>query len=191
MSNRLPTLRGSRVALRWLTADDIDALLEIFGDERVARYLSIPQLRDRADALRFHAGIESFFRERTLFQWGVSRIDDDRVIGSCTLSHIRWEHQCAEIGFALGAEHWGRGFMSEALALLIDHAFAELRFHRLEADVDPRNHASLRLLEKLGFQREGYLRQRYFQMGERQDSVILGLLAEDWPAGPRNEMMRA
>ena len=180
MNDRLPTLRGSRVLLRWMTSDDVDALLEIFGDERVVRYTSIPKLRDRNEAHHFHAEIESFFRQRTLFQWGLARVEDGRLLGSCTLSDICWEHQRAEVGFALGWAHWGQGFMREALPLLLRHAFEGLGINRLEADVDPRNAASLHLLEKLGFRREGYLRQRYLQLGERQDSVLLGLLAEDW-----------
>lgn len=180
MNDKLPTLRGSRVILRWLTKDDVDALLEIFGDERVARYISIPRLRDRSEAFRFHAEIESFFRQRTLFQWGLARVDDGHLLGTCSLSDIDWEHQRAEVGFAVGRAHWGKGLMGEALPLLLRHAFEDLEFNRLEADVDPRNAASLHLLEKLGFRREGYLRQRYLQFGERQDSVLLGLLAEDW-----------
>ena len=72
--------------------------------------------------------------------------------------------------------------MGEALPLLVRHAFEDLGLNRLEADVDPRNAASLHLLEKLGFRREGYLRQRYLQLGERQDSVLLGFLAEEWSA---------
>jgi RimJ/RimL family protein N-acetyltransferase len=69
--------------------------------------------------------------------------------------------------------------MPDALRALIEHAFGPLNLHRIEADVDPRNEASVRLLEKLGFRREGYLRERYFKDGEIQDSVFLGLLRGD------------
>jgi [ribosomal protein S5]-alanine N-acetyltransferase len=69
--------------------------------------------------------------------------------------------------------------MPDALTLLIDHAFEDLKLHRIEADVDPRNTASLRLLERLGFRREGHLRERYFKDGEIQDSVMFGLLRSD------------
>jgi RimJ/RimL family protein N-acetyltransferase len=62
----------------------------------------------------------------------------------------------------------------------MNHAFGTLGLHRVEADVDPRNDASLRLVERLGFRREGHLRERYFVAGEIQDSVIYGLLAPDW-----------
>jgi RimJ/RimL family protein N-acetyltransferase len=69
--------------------------------------------------------------------------------------------------------------MPDALTALLDHAFGDLGLHRIEADVDPRNEASLRLLEKLGFRREGYLRERYLKDDEIQDTVLLGLLRGD------------
>ena len=74
--------------------------------------------------------------------------------------------------------------MPGALTLLIDHSFGELGLHRIEADVDPRNTASLRLLEKLGFRREGHLRERYFKDGEIQDSIMLGLLRPEYLEAP-------
>jgi RimJ/RimL family protein N-acetyltransferase len=70
--------------------------------------------------------------------------------------------------------------MTEALAAMIDYAFSGLGLHRLEADTDSNNTASLALLEKLGFQREGFFRERWYVNGQRQDSVMLGLLEQDW-----------
>jgi RimJ/RimL family protein N-acetyltransferase len=73
--------------------------------------------------------------------------------------------------------------MGEALAALIDHSFGVLRLRRLEADVDPDNASSLRILGRLGFQREGLLRERWSVGGGIQDSVFLGLLAREWRGG--------
>lgn len=174
----LPTLRGSRVTLRWLTADDVDALHEIFSDPEVARYLAIPRQQSREETARFLAGIHEGFRTGSLYQWGIEHAG--RLLGTCTLSGIDWENRRAEIGFALGRAAWGQGLMPDALASLLEHAFGELRLHRIEADVDPRNGASLRLLEKLGFRREGHLRERYLKDGEIQDSILLGLLRQDY-----------
>lgn len=174
----LPTLRGSKVVLRWLTAGDVDALYEIFSDPEVSRYLAIPRQQSRADAERFLATIHEGFRTRSLYQWGIEHAG--RVAGTCTLGGLDWENRRAEIGFALARASWGRGLMPDALTALIDHAFGALGLHRIEADVDPRNSVSLRVLERLGFQREGHLRERYFKDGEIQDSVILGLLRRDY-----------
>ena len=89
-------------------------------------------------------------------------------------------HQRAEIGFALRQTHWSKGLGTEAVGAVIEFAFETLNLHRLEADADPRNERSLRLLERFGFEREGCLRERYYVNGERQDAVILGLLRSNW-----------
>lgn len=181
----LPTLRGSKVILRWLTVDDLDALYEVFSDPEVARYLAIPRHRSREDTEQFLAGIHEGYRTSSLYQWGIEHAG--RIVGTCTLGGLDWENRRAEIGFALARAAWGQGLMPDALTALIDHAFEDLRLHRIEADADPRNSASLRLLEKLGFRREGYLRERYLKDGEIQDSVFFGLLRSDDRPGRSSE----
>jgi RimJ/RimL family protein N-acetyltransferase len=74
--------------------------------------------------------------------------------------------------------------MNEALTALVDFAFGTLAMRRLEADVDPRNAGSLHALERLGFRREGLLRERWKVNGELQDSVVLGLLSHEWRFEP-------
>jgi [ribosomal protein S5]-alanine N-acetyltransferase len=174
----LPTLQGARVRLRWLRDEDLGALHTVFANPEVARYLAVPRHQGLADTERYLASIREGFRTSSLFQWGIEQ--DGRVIGTCTLSGLDWENRRAEIGFALAREAWGLGLMPDALGVLLDHAFGKLGLHRIEADVDPRNGASLRLLEKLGFVREGYLRERYLKDGEIQDTVFFGLLRRDY-----------
>jgi RimJ/RimL family protein N-acetyltransferase len=180
--DRLPTLPAGRVRLRWLEPLDAGALLEIFGDPAVMRYWSSPPLPDRRAAEDLLAEIHACFERRELFQWGVALAENDRVIGTCTLAWLHAESRRAELGFALGRAHWGHGYMSEALLALLDFAFGPLGLRRLEADIDPRNESSLRLVERLGFMREGLLRERWLTAGEVQDSVFFGLLSRDWPA---------
>jgi ribosomal-protein-alanine N-acetyltransferase len=177
---RLPTIDSARLRLRWLTATDVPALYEIFSNVEVTRYWSWTAYTELAQAEALLAEIHDFFRSGTLHQWGVARTEDDTVIGTCTLAQIDRVHRRTEIGFALGRAHWGQGLMREAVGALLQHAFGELRMRRVEADVDPRNAASLRLLERFGFEREGRLRERYEVGGETQDSVILGLLARQF-----------
>ena len=183
--DRLPTLAGGRVRLRWLEEDDVDDLLRIFGNAEVMRYWSSPPLADRAAAVSLLAEIRELFARHTLYQWGVTLPDDGPVIGTCTLTSFHAESGRSEIGFALGREHWGRGYMSDALAALLDYAFGPLDLRRLEADVDPRNGPSLRLLERVGFRREGLLRERWITNGEVQDSLFFGLLRRECRPGRR------
>jgi ribosomal-protein-alanine N-acetyltransferase len=180
-ADRLPTLTAPRVALRWMTEADIPALYSVFGDPEVTRYWSTRALRDPAGAEALLREIEARFRARTLFQWGVCLRSDDAVIGTCTLFCLDLAHRRGELGYSLGRAHWGHGLMSEALSALIAFAFDTLGLHRIEADADPRNGRSIRTLERLGFRREGHLRERYHLNGEIQDALIFGLLRREWP----------
>ena len=139
-------------------------------------------MRDIGAAAALLDEIHAYFASGTLYEWGVARREDDRVIGTCTLASISLPHKRAELGFAVARTHWGQGIASEATEAIVRFAFEEMGLHRLEADVDPRNDASIRCLERLGFRREGYARERYHLGGEVQDAVLYGLL--------RNEVKR-
>jgi len=179
---RLPTIAGARVRLRALWPDDVPALLAIFGDPEVVRWTSVPLLPDETAAAAFLASIDGQFAERTLFQWGVAV--EDEVVGTFTLAALDARHGTASVGYAFARARWGRGHLRETLPLGVRVAFETLGLHRLDADVDPRNAASMRALERCGFVREGYRRACYRQFGEVQDAVLYGLLREEWmPAG--------
>jgi RimJ/RimL family protein N-acetyltransferase len=182
---RLPTLAAPRVDLRWIEDADLPALFEIFSDPEVMRYWSSPPLDGPGAAVDLLREIRQHFKKRTFFQWGIARRADGLLLGTCTLFHLDAGNRRAEIGFALGRAHWRQGYVAEALGRLLEFAFGDLRLHRLEADVDPRNDPSLRTLERLGFRREGYLRERYHVNGDIQDTVMLGLLRREWSGARR------
>jgi RimJ/RimL family protein N-acetyltransferase len=181
----LPTLQGSRLSLRPLTPGDAGAALELFGDPEVVRWTSLAPLEDEDAARAFLEEIDRDSVAGTLFQWAVE--EDGEVVGTATLAHIDRRHRRAEVGFAVMRRLWGRRIASRALAVLIRHAFETLDLHRLEADVDPENAASLRALERQGFRREGHLPERFFQDGTWHDSVLLGLLRRDWRRAAGND----
>ena len=179
--DRLPTIDAPRVRMRWLEEADVDALFDIFSDTRSMRFWSSPALIERSQAVDLLARIHEGLRSRTLYQWGVERKDDLRIVGTTTLFHLDTGNARAEIGYYLGSAYWGNGYMQEALTALLDYAFNELKLRRIEADVDPRNAASLKAMERLGFKQEGLLRERWNVAGEIQDTVYFGLLAREWP----------
>ena len=176
-----PMIETPSLVLRGVTDADLPALFEVFADPEVVRYWASPPLADMDAARALLASITDGFRDRTLLQWAVTRRGEDRLLGTCTLYRINHEHRRTEIGYALGRAHWGRGIMREALPAVLRFAFHSLGLHRIEADVDPRNAASARALQPLGFQLEGFLRQRYFVGDDVQDSHIYGLLRTDAP----------
>lgn len=176
----LPTINTSRLCLRSISADDVDAFYTIYSNPEVMRYWSTPPLANRAAASKLVSEIQDGFKRRELLKWGIALRTDDSLIGSVTLFHPDFTHRRAEIGYALGRAHWGNGYMQETLQAVLNYAFTVLNLHRIEADVDPRNAASVRTLERLGFQREGYLRERWHVNGEIQDAFFYGLLKPDW-----------
>ncbi|HEV3426497.1 MAG TPA: GNAT family protein, partial [Paraburkholderia sp.] len=93
--------------------------------------------------------------------------------------HAHEQCRRAEIGFCLQRRQWGKGYMSEAAAAVVEHAFEAVKLNRIEADIDPRNTASARVLERLGFVREGLLRERWIVGDEVTDSALYGLLRSD------------
>lgn len=178
-SDRLPTLEGARVRLRAPRQSDAAAVFRVYSDPQVLRYWSHGPWTDTAQADDWIARSATGFAERAFLQWVVASAEDDAVIGSTTLFACRAQHRRCEIGYALAAAYWGRGYAREALALALAEVFGTLQLHRVEADIDPRNLASIRLVEALGFRHEGTLRARYHVGAEVQDSAIYGLLASD------------
>ena len=179
-SKQLPIITTERVVLRWISENDVDSLYEIFSDPQVARYWSAPPFTDREAAVQLQREIAVGNENNTMMKWGLALRDSDRVIGTATLFNLSLDNGRAELGYAMGRAHWGKGYMSEALHALVVHAFEVMELRRLEADVDPRNAASIRMLERLGFQREGFLRERWHVNGEIQDALFYGLLKREW-----------
>jgi len=180
---RIPTITAPRVSLRPITEDDLESFYRIFSNPEVMRYWSTTPLTDRDEALKLLRSINQGFRDQALLKWGMVSPPDNALLGTVTLFNLDFNHHRAEIGYALGRDNWGQGYMHEALTAVLRYAFNELDFHRIEADVDPRNANSIRTLERLGFQREGYLRERWQVGGEIQDALFYGLLRPEWGKG--------
>ena len=178
----LPRLHGRRVLLRQLESGDVPDLLAVFSDPEVMKYWDGEMLSSVEDAEELLSQITGGIQEQRFFQWGIVLKPEDSVIGTCTLFALNQRHRRAELGFALKRSHWGQGLATEAVHVLVDFAFGEMGLHRLEADTDPRNHGSKKVLSRLGFREEGYLRERYVTLGETQDAVFFGLLRSEWLA---------
>lgn len=177
----MPLLDTARLRLRPVRrADDVDALFGIFSDAETMRYWSHPPLEDRDAAHAYVGHIEEGFASRTLFQWAVAERETDGLIGTVTLHEWSRQNHRAEVGYILGRAHWGHGYAQEAVRAALRFGFERMGLHRFEADVHPENAGSLRLLERLGFRREGYLRTRWWVAGVPSDSVVLGLLRDEF-----------
>ncbi|HHY56636.1 MAG TPA: GNAT family N-acetyltransferase [Chloroflexi bacterium] len=174
------TLTTPRLILRPLIEADLPALFAIFSHPEVMRYWSYPALTDMTQARDMLQRIQASYQDGSAVRLGIALRCDGVLLGTCALFNFHEASRRAEIGYALGRPHWGNGYMHEALTALINHAFASLDLLRLEADIDPRNTGSARTLERLGFQKEGHLRERWVVNGEVSDTVWYGLLRREW-----------
>jgi ribosomal-protein-alanine N-acetyltransferase len=114
----------------------------------------------------------------------VCRAEDGRIAGSVSLTQIvRGNFQSAYLGYYMGEPYAGRGYMTEALRLLLRHAFGRMRLHRVEANIQPGNLASVALVKRAGFVREGYSRRYLKICGRWRDHERWAVVAEDWRAG--------
>jgi len=113
-------------------------------------------------------------------------VEDDALVGMLNLSEIvRGAFESAYLGYYAFAPHAGRGYMTEALALLLDAAYDDVGLHRVEVNVQPSNVRSVALVERIGFAREGYSRRYVKISGRWRDHVRFAMVAEDWPKSRR------
>ncbi|HUO53687.1 MAG TPA: GNAT family protein [Rhodoblastus sp.] len=111
----------------------------------------------------------------------IFRAADDALLGGITLGNMRrGVAQCGTLGYWMGEKYAGQGFMAKAVRALLRHAFVDMRLHRIEAACAPNNERSRRLLERLGFQREGYARAYLLIDGAWQDHLLFALLERDF-----------
>lgn len=124
--------------------------------------------------------------ERIKSYWDTSMVfvlmekSHDKVIGFC--GFYRWfkEHRRTEIGYVLLEEYRKKGYMREAVEVLLKYAFEELNINRMEAVIEPSNSASVNLAKHFQFKEEGLMRQHYIHKGKITDSLMFSLLKEDW-----------
>lgn len=162
----IPGLQGPRVRLRGPQAHDVPAIFALYSDPHVVRYRGSAPMTDPAQAQGRLAEMLEAFAQCDMIYWLIAE-RGDAVIGTCTLFHFDARHRSAEIGYALRSDRWGAGLAHEAATLAIDWAFRALALHRIDADIDPRNAASRKLLERLGFVSAGVSRQRFFLTARR------------------------
>ena len=179
-----PTIRAERVLLRAPTISDFPQWARVREDSRsfLAPWEPIWPADDLTK-LAFRRRIRRYQREirnGTGYPFFVFSPDGETLLGGLTLSQVqRGVTQSALLGYWMSASHAGKGLMGAAVRAVTGFAFDTLHLNRLEAACLPHNEASIRLLEKVGFQREGYARKYLCIDGRWQDHLLYGLIRDD------------
>jgi RimJ/RimL family protein N-acetyltransferase len=173
-------LTTRRLLLRPLHADDAPGMYAIYSDPETMRYWSSKVIRDLEAAATMVGEDLRLQLDGSAAFWAVVLPKTGRVIGKFSFFFINPDNRRAEIGYVLNRQFWGKGYGTEMLDAMIGMAFDTYHLHRLEADIDPDNAASLALLGKFGFRKEGLFRERWLMRDEWRDSVMMALLAPAW-----------
>ena len=178
--NELPTLETERLILRPFGPDDASRVEELAGNRAVAEKTSnIPHPYPEGAAEEWIGRHREAYQKEQDLTLAVTRRKQPEVIGSVHLN-LNLPHLAAELGYWIGVPYWNRGYATEAAAELIRCGFEDLDLNRIQALHMHSNPASGRVLEKLGMQREGLLRQAVLRFNQFHDYVMLAILAEEY-----------
>ena len=172
-------VNGENAAMVGLTPNDAEDIFAFSQNPEVSRFVLWDAHRSIADSRSMVRGALRAYRTGEPASLAIELRETGRVVGTIGFVWIDDEHNCAEIGYSLAQEYWGRGLMTEALRAMLEFAFVRLHLNRVEAMFDVRNRASGRVMEKCGMRREGLLRQKLYNKGEYVDVEIWAILARD------------
>ncbi len=166
--------------LRECNIDDLSAFYEIDSDSEVVRYVSYGPftLEECRRELTLHIDQQSI-SPRSVYYLAVVLRSEDRLIGRCVLNITSDKHREGKLGYALNRHYWGHGYVTEAARALLTFGFSTLNLHRIFATCSPDNSASEHVLQKLGMQKEGYLRENRFRRGTWRNSLLYAALAPE------------
>lgn len=179
-------LRTSRLVLRPPEMGDAEALFAMHADPEVMRYWATPPWQAIDQAVERIEKDRAAFLDGSAIRLLLQPADGGPIVGGATLFAFVPQSLRAEVGYILSRPAWGKGLMQEALGALLRYGFGELGLRRIEADIDPRNARSATILERLGFIREGHLRERWVVGGEISDTALYGLLAREFVGRDRS-----
>ncbi|MCC3268067.1 GNAT family N-acetyltransferase [Arthrobacter gengyunqii] len=180
MTLSTPTLHTERLLLRPFADSDADELFALQSNAEVLRYWDTPPWTERSQVARFMTGCQTMADEGTGARVVLIRRSDGEFVGWCTFNGWNPDFRSASLGYCLTEAAWGRGYATEAARALLTWAFNSLDLNRVQSETDTRNVASARVLEKLGFVREGTLREDCIVNGDVSDSWVYGLIRRDW-----------
>lgn len=175
-------LQTERLVLRRLAESDVDDVLAWMGDPEVARY-QLYEPRSRAEVEEHIAKAVAATRLAEKHDWVEFAIElDGRVIGLIYFTISSVDDRTGEIGWALTRAYQGRGYAAEAASAVLDLAFGELRLHRVTAELDPRNEASIALCLRLGMRHEAHFVEQLMFKGAWADTGVYAVLEREWSA---------
>lgn len=176
----LDELHSARLLLRPFGMDDAEALFRLRSDPDQIYYLDREPMRTAGEAAEMIAKMQDDGLNGTGYNWALEEKPCSGMIGYAGIWRIDQKNSRGEIGYMLGKTYQGKGLMTEALVSVLRFGFTRAGLHSVEANVNPGNDRSIRLLERCGFVREAYFRENYYFEGKFLDTAVYSLLSADF-----------
>lgn len=173
---KFPVLESERLLFRAFALDDAIHIQRIRSNPEVLRFLDNEAHIQLETSRTFVENNLQSFREHQGIAWVICDKKSGVFMGDFSFWRIDKKNHRAEIGYTLLPDYWGNGYMQEAMTVLLDFGFRKLNLHSIEANINPDNENSRKLLLKLGFKKEAYFRENYYFNGKYLDSEIYSLL---------------
>ena len=171
-----PILQSERVRLRPISHADANEIFFLRSDERVMRYTG-QQPAASLDEITLYIQNHLHVQVRgDSIIWAITIGDEPTLVGLISYRRFYREHFRGEIGYGLHPDYHGKGLMQEVLKLVLDYGFNHIGLHSIEANVDKDNIPSIKLLERMGFNKEAHYKENYYFEGKFIDSVIYSLI---------------
>ena len=174
-----PEFESERLLFRKLLLSDAKDLLLIRSNDAVMRFMDVMRFESIADAEKMIRSVEESYKNENGINWAIVEKHSNSFVGYFGFFRIIPEHCRAESGYALKPEYWGKGYMYETINKMVRFGFENMRLHSIEANVNPLNERSKKVLERIGFKKEAHFRENYLFNGEFLDSIIYSLLEKD------------
>lgn len=174
-----PVLETERLNLREITKEDAEGIFACFSNEAVTRYYGEETLQKIEQAEKFVDFFSKNYKAKRGIRWGIEIKGTKGIIGTIGFNAWSPKHKRAEIGYEIHPDFWRRGYISEALSKVLSFGFEEWDLKRIGAVVFMENEASSILLTKLGFKKEGVLRDYMYQNGTSHDTYVYSLLKNE------------
>jgi ribosomal-protein-alanine N-acetyltransferase len=174
--NPFPVLETERLVLRRLGETDLAELFFMRSDERIMIYIDQPRFTKQEEAIAYLEKLDKIQEENEGINWAVTLKGEPKLIGRLCLFNFAKEHFRGELGYVILPRYHGKGIAQEAVEAVLEYGFKQIRLHTIEANVNPANEASIRVLERNHFVREAYFRENYFFEGKFLDSAVYSLI---------------
>jgi ribosomal-protein-alanine N-acetyltransferase len=177
--NPFPVLNTEHLTLRQIGDEDAEEIFFLRSDKQVLQFLDRDPATSIDDAIQWIKMINEAISNNEYIAWAIALKNDVKLIGTISYWNIKKEHYRAEIGYALVSLFQGKGLMQEAMTVVLDYGFKIMNLHSVEANVNPDNVSSIKLLERNNFLREAYHKENYHYNGKFLDSAIYSLLTTE------------